>query len=96
MIGNTFWDDMGIDAYEIQLAIESQAKILIDHWGKELTETDLLKLKAYSDSLDNPVETAFAQIALKHYQAQDYQPEFIHADMSKQSTTKRWWQFWKK
>ena len=61
MIGSTFWDDMGIDAYEIQLAIEAQAKTLVDHWGKELTETDLLKLKAYSDSQNNPIEAAFAQ-----------------------------------
>lgn len=96
MIGNTFWDDLGIDAYEIQIAIEAQAKTLVDHWGKELTETDLLKLKAYSDSLDNPIETAFAQKALAYYQTQDYQPEFIHSGMSNNSITKRWWQFWKR
>ena len=96
MIGNTFWDDMGIDAYEIQLAIESQAKILVDHWGKELTETDLLKLKAYSDSSDNLVEAAFAKSALAYYQTQSYEPRFIHADMATQSTARRWWQFWKK
>jgi len=96
MIGSTFWDDMGIDAYEIQLAIEAQAKTLVDHWGKELTETDLLKLKAYSDSQNNPIEAAFAQIALKYYQTQNYQPEFIHSGMSNNSTPKRWWQFWKR
>ena len=96
MIGNTFWDDMGIDAFEIQLAIEAHAKTLVDHWGKELTETDLLKLKAYSDSQNNPVEAAFAKSALAYYQTQGYQPEFIHADMANQSTTRRWWQFWKR
>jgi len=96
MIGNTFWDDLGIDAYEVQLAIEAQAKTLVDHWGKELTETDLLKLKAYSDAIDNPVETAFAKSALEYYQTQNYEPRFIHADMAHQSTTRRWWQFWKK
>jgi len=96
MIGNTFWDDMGIDAYEIQLAIEAQAKTLVDHWGKDLKEVDLLKLKSYGLNLDNPIEAAFAKAALDYYLTQDYQPEFIHSGMSNNSTSKRWWQFWKR
>ena len=96
MIGNTFWDDLGIDAYEVQLAIEAQAKTLVDHWGKDFTETDLLKLKAYSDSQDNLVEAAFAKSVLVYYQTQNYEPQFIHADMANRSTARRWWQFWKK
>ena len=96
MIGNTFWDDMSIDAYEKQLEIDRMARDLVDHWGKDLSEKDLLKLKAYSDGINNPIEQAFAKAALSYYQAQNFNPEFIHADMLKQSTTKRWWQFWKK
>lgn len=96
MIGNSFWDDMGIDAYEKQLEIESIAHQLIDHWGKDLKEVDLLKLKSYGLNLDNPIEAAFAKAALEYYLTQNYQPEFIHADMKSTLSTKRWWQFWKK
>jgi hypothetical protein len=49
MMGNSFWDDMSIDAYEKQLEIDRMARDLVDHWGKELSENDLLKLKAYKD-----------------------------------------------
>ena len=96
MMGQTFWDDMSIDAYEKQLDIDRQARDLVDHWGKELTENDLLKLKAYSDGGNNPIETAFAQSALRYYQTQDYKPEFIHADMYGKTETKKWWQIWKR
>ena len=32
----------------------------------------------------------------KYYQTQDYNPEFIHADMAGKTSTKRWWQIWKR
>jgi hypothetical protein len=95
MIGDTFWDDMGIDAYEKQVEIEQMAHVLVDHWGKSLTEKDLLKLNAYSNCNDNPIEAAFARAALEYYKQQDFDPEFIHADMCSQTNSKRWWQIWK-
>jgi len=96
MIGQSFWEDMSIDAYEKQLEIETMARELVDHWGSELKEIDLLKLKSYGLNADDPVEAAFARAALKYYQTQDYNPEFIHADMKSVKTKKSWWKFWSK
>lgn len=96
MIGNSFWEDMSIDAFEKQIEIKRMAQELVDHWGEELKETDLLKLKAYQDGGNDPVESAFARAALEYYQTQDYTPEFIHADMYNKTSTKRWWQIWKR
>lgn len=88
MMGNDFWADLEIDAFEKQLELEAIAKTLIDHWGKELTENDLLKMKAYTDSQINLVETAIAKAALAYYLTQDYSPEFIH---KYQSSPKKSW-----
>lgn len=96
MIGQSFWEDMSIDAYEKQLEIETMAKDLINHWGNDLKEIDLLKLKSYGLNADSPVEAAFAKAALDYYLTQDYNPEFIHADMVSKTTSKRWWQIWKR
>lgn len=96
MMGQSFWEDMSIDAYEKQLEIDRMARELVDHWGKDLKEVDLLKLKAYSSQSDNFIEAAFAEAALAYYQTQNYNPEFIHADMAGKTSTKRWWQFWKR
>jgi hypothetical protein len=96
MMGNSFWDDMSIDAYEKQLEIDRMARDLVDHWGKELSENDLLKLKAYKDGGNDPIESAFAKSALDYYLTQNYNPAFIHADMYGKSSSKRWWQIWKR
>jgi len=94
MLGNDFWGDLEIDAVEYEQNIESVARDLIDHWGKELTEKDLLKLKAYGSCADTPIQCALAKAALEYYLAQDYNPEFIHAGMT-YSPKKPWWKFWK-
>jgi len=97
MIGNSFWDDLSIDAFEKQTEIKMQAEALVNHWGKDITENDLLKLKAYSDGIHDPVEAAFAQAALNCYLEKKHDPEWIHASMfEKQTTTKRWWQVWER
>lgn len=96
MIGNNFWEDMSIDAYEKQLEIDRMARDLIDHWGKEIKEIDLLKLKSYGLNTDNPIEAAFAKAALDYYLTQDYNPEFMHADMADKKLSKKWWQIWKR
>jgi len=96
MIGNDFWEDMSIDAYEKQLEIDRMAQELIDHWGSDLKEIDLLKLKSYGLGNHDPIESAFARAALKYYQTQNYNPEFIHADMYGKTSTKKWWQIWKR
>jgi hypothetical protein len=40
MIGNSFWDDLSIDAFEKQTEIKMQAEALVNHWGKDITEND--------------------------------------------------------
>ena len=95
MLGNDFWGDLEIDALEYEQDIESVAIDLVDHWGKELTEADLLKLKAYSSCGDTPIQCALARAALEYYLTQNYNPEFIHAGM-KTEVKKPWWQFWKR
>ncbi len=95
MIGNDFWGDLEIDAIEYEKDIELVAKELIDHWGKELTEKDLLKLKAYSTCADTPIHCALAKAALEYYVTQDYKPEFIHAGVESKPK-KVWWKFWKR
>lgn len=96
MIGQSFWEDLSIDSFEKSVEIETMAHALVDYWGKDLTESDLLKLKAYTDSHSNPVEVAFASSALEYYMTKDYKPDFIHAEMQGNSTIKHWWQFWKR
>ena len=32
MIGNSFWDDLSIDAFEKQTEIKMQAEALVNHW----------------------------------------------------------------
>jgi hypothetical protein len=93
MIGNSFWDDLGIDAYDFQLKIEHSAQALIDYWGKDLTQADIYKLHAYSELCDNPIEKQFAQAALTYYKTQGY--EFVWLDTNP-ITCKRWWQLWKR
>ena len=94
MIGNDFFGDLEIDAIQYEKDIESVARDLIDHWGKDLTEKDLLKLKAYGNCSDTPIQCALAKAALEYYLTQDFKPEFIHAGMDTSPKTK-WWQFWK-
>jgi len=80
MLGSDFWGDLDIDVVEIQITVDDQARLLIDHYGKELTEADLLKLKGYSDTDANPLEKALALSALKYYteNSEKYNPKFIH------------------
>lgn len=96
VLGNDFWGDLDIDAIEYQEDIKSAATGLIDYWGKSLTEKDLLKLKAYSSCGDTPIQCALARAALEYYLTQDYNPEFIHADMKSVKNKKSWWKFWTK
>ena len=87
-MGKSFWEDLEIDAIELSVESERKAKLLIDHWGITLTETDLLKLKAYSACSDTPIESAMAQYALDYYLLKDYHPDFIH--QYKSSPKKTW------
>lgn len=99
MIGKDFWDDMEIDSVEIQNNIDIIAQQLIDHHGPKIKESDLLKMNAYSDSSNNPIQSAIVKASLDYYVKQDYHPEWIHSDMigrteEKKSLFKRML-FWK-
>lgn len=96
MLGTDFWGDLDIDVVELQISVDEAAKELVDHYGKELTEGDLLKLKGYGDTDANPLEKAVALAALKYYTSnvEQYNPKFIHQHNT--VIKKKWWQFWKK
>ena len=93
MIGNTFWEELEIDAVELCVDVKDKAHSLIDHWGSSLTEKDLLNLSAYSKCADTPIQCALAKEALFYYQTKNFNPEHIHADMDT-TPKKKWWKFW--
>ena len=86
MIGNTFWDDLGIDAYETELDIEFRAQQLLEYWQSKLTDSDRAKLQQYCQSSTNPVEALYSKAIL---QALGEDIWYI------ETTKKRWWQIWK-
>ena len=89
MIGKNFWEDMQIDAVIIDEQIKDIAKELVDHHGKKLTENDLLKMNAFSDSMAEPIQTAIVREAAKYYKTCDFNPEWIHSDMSGRTEEKK-------
>ena len=93
MIGKDFWDDMDMDITELQIDIELAAHKLVNEYGKSLTEGDLLKLNAMTDTSHNGVERAYAKSALQHYKRKNFTPEFIH--QHKTIFKKSWWKFWR-
>lgn len=96
MMGKDIWEDIDIDAMVLQQEVHEKAVALIDHYGKDITEVDLLKMNTRSDSAADPINTALVRACLEYYKTQGYNPEWIHADMAgKASTKKKWWKFWK-
>jgi len=93
MIGKDIWEDIQIECVDLQITIDESARILIDHWGKDITKSDLLKLNAMSDTSHNGIERAIAKAALSYYGKKNYQPDFIH--QYKIITKKPWWKFWR-
>lgn len=94
MMGKDIFEDMGIDAYEVELDMEQRAKSLVDQWGKSLTEGDLLKLNAMVHAEGSNAEYSIAAYALQYYLTKNYRPEFIHATTSVIPRRKPWWKFW--
>ena len=93
MIGNTLFEDLNIDAQELEFDMQSRAQQLIDHWGPRLTEADLLQLNALVHANSNNAENSIAAYALEYYLTKDYQPEFIHTNKIPYKK-KPWWKFW--
>ena len=94
MIGKDFWENMEIDAIEQQQNVELIAKSLIDKFGPDITEADLLKMNAFSDSMHDPIQTAIVRASLTYFSQQDYSPEWIHSDMEGRTIEKK--NIWKK
>jgi len=82
MIGKDYWENMEIDATAEWQNIEFHAKQLIDKFGPEITEADLLKMNAFSDSMHDPIQTALVRASLEYYKTLDYSPEWIHNNMA--------------
>lgn len=94
MMGKDIWEDIDIDALVLQQEVNEKAIALIDHYGKEITEIDLLKMNTRSDSSADPVNTALVRACLEYYKTKDYKPEFIHATQDLTPRKKKWWKFW--
>ena len=93
MIGNTLFEDLNIDAQELEFDMKHRAQVLIDHWGPRLTEADLLQLNALVHANSNNAENSIAAYALEYYLTKDYKPEFIHTNNIPYKK-KPWWKFW--
>ena len=46
-------------------------------------------MNAFSDSMAEPVQTAIVREAVKYYKTRDYNPEWIHSDMSGRTEEKK-------
>lgn len=95
MVGKDFWEELEIDAVHYENELRSIAEDLIDDWGEDISEADLLRLNALSKALDSRVENVIAAYALEYYMTHDHKPQFIH--QYRNSPVKQpWWKFWKK
>ena len=74
MIGKDLWEDMDIDSLHFESELKHAATQLITEYGKDLTETDILRLKALKDSQADPVKRVLAIYALEFYMTTDYAP----------------------
>lgn len=93
MIGKTFFEDLNIDAQELEFDMEHRAKLLIDEWGPKLTEADLLQMNALVHASSSNAENSIAAYALEYYLTKDYKPEYIHKNNFPHKK-KPWWKFW--
>lgn len=93
MIGKNIFEDMGIDAYEVEVDMKARAESLVNEWGSKLTEGDLLQLNAMVNSNSSNAENSIAAYALEYYLTKNYKPEFIHA-VKTPLREKPWWKFW--
>ena len=92
-IGRDLFEDIDVDAYEVELDMEQRAKALIDEWGSKLTEKDLIRLNAMVHAEGSNAEYSIAAYALEYYMTKNYYPERI--DVNKFSLKQKpWWKFW--
>lgn len=93
MMGKDIFEDMSIDALQFELEMEEAAKALVNNYGKELTEADLLRLNGMVQSDGSNAENILAAYCLQYYLTQNYTPERI--DKNKFPPQKKsWWKFW--
>lgn len=93
MIGKDLFEDISIDGIGFEEEMRQAAHQLIDQWGKELTEGDLLRLSNMVQSNGTEAEHIIAAYALEYYLTKNYRPEFIHA-VKTPLREKPWWKFW--
>lgn len=89
MMGKDLWEDMDIDSLHFESELKYAATQLITEYGKDLTETDILRLKALQDSQADPVKRVLAIYALEFYKTTDYAPKRETTYTFKE---KKWWQ----
>ena len=93
MMGKDIWEDIEIDTYVLQQKVNEMAIELVDHYGKELDEGDLLKLNGYSDYNGNPEEKALCLACLEYYKTKGY-PSALPAKVVLATDEKWYRKFW--
>lgn len=91
MMGKDLWEDLDIDSLHYESELKHAAQQLIIEYGKDLNETDILRLKALQDSQSDPLKRVLAIYALEYYMTTDYAPKRETMYTFKQ---KKWWKFW--
>ena len=94
MMGKDIFEDMNIDALQFEMEMEDAAKILVNNYGKDLTEADLLQLSGMVQSDGANAENILAGYCLEYYLTQNYYPERIDANKFPSTQKKSWWKFW--
>jgi len=92
MMGKDIFEDINIDALQFDMEMEDAARQLVDNYGKELTESDLILLIVLTDGATT--ESILAQYCLDYYLTQNYQPERIDTNKFPSTAKKAWWKLW--
>ena len=94
MMGKDIFEDMNIDALQFEMEMEDAARQLVNNYGKELTEADLLQLSGMVQSDGANAENIIAGYCLEYYLTQTHYPERIDANKFPSTPKKSWWKFW--
>jgi len=91
MMGKDLWEDLDIDSLHYESELKHAAQQLIIEYGRNLKETDILRLKALQDSQSDPLKRVLAIYALEYYMTTDYAPK---RESVNTFPRRKWWKFW--
>ena len=92
MIGNDIWDDIDIDSMHLQSEVNHMAVNLIDQYGENLTQTDILNMKTIAGTEEDHLKRALAAACLSYYESIGYTPK--DRTVNETPSNKAWWKLW--